>query len=543
MRKSLLALSIAAMVGGLATGVANAEVIDNAASGVPAAAPTRAANMAITPTGVGHVLLVPYFTTQGTNKTLLNIVNTDNVNGKAVKLRYRGAANSDDVFDITIYLSPNDMWTANVSVDDAGFSHLVTNDNSCTLPSKADIKALNNGRFKTNRVQNNDAAQTREGYIEILNTADIPPTSPNTAAVPVMGANPLYAAILHNSSGMPPCTAAVMNAQANEIVDTNGGPKPANAYDVRGYSYPTGGLTANWTVVNVAGFASHSGEAVAIRAVTAAGGNGAANVAWFPQTTDTPIAGAISAGAFDVTRYTADPLLTSPTFITELANYDFPDLSTPYVTIAGGLPAAAATAALQANALSAAIATPAVINEYLTADGFHTDWVFSMPTRRYHVALNYAASGANRLLFRQVAGAGDVVPPAVLIGTNYYNQANTGLNAAGTQACVTPGNGTRGYDREEQTQTVFVISPDSAVKFCGETSVLAFNALGEPSVLNAQIARNDIKTNYKEGWMRVVTNAGVRGGVVGLPVIGYAAAKVDGANLGGTWKHRTGAGM
>ncbi|MFO1212061.1 MAG: hypothetical protein U1E74_05755 [Paenacidovorax caeni] len=80
------------------------------------------------------------------------------------------------MFDITIYLSPGDMWTAEVAADADGFSRLVTNDNSSHLPSAADIKDANNGRFKTNRVLAGDKAQTREGYIEILNTADIPPT-------------------------------------------------------------------------------------------------------------------------------------------------------------------------------------------------------------------------------------------------------------------------------------------------------------------------------------------------------------------------------
>ncbi len=505
MRKNLLALSIAAMVGGLTAGAANAAVLVGTSS---------ATGLQLSPTGVGHTLLVPYFSTQGTNKTLLNIVNTDTVNGKAVKLRYRGAANSDDLFDITIYLSPADMWTAEVAVDADGFSRLVTNDNSCTLPSAQDIKAANNGRFKTHRVQNADKAQTREGYIEILNTADIPPgTGPS-------GANSaLYTAIKH-VGGVAPCTQSVMDLQENDLND-NGG-TDANDFANRGYANPTGNLFANWVLVNVAGFASHSGDAVAVRAT---GGNAQGNIVWFPQTTDAPTAGAVN-------TLTADPLLTSAGFASNVANYDFPDLSTPYTgAVTADAPAA------QANALSAAIATASVSNEYLTDAGFSTDWVFSMPTRRYHVALDYAAAVSSRLLFRANTAAGDTTA-AGTGGTNYFNRTNTSLNTAGTQACVTPGSGTRGYNREEDTQSTFVISPDTAVKLCGETSVLAFNAAGADSVLAAAIARNDIKTNFKEGWMRVNTNNGVRGGAIGLPVIGYAAAKVNGANLGGTWEHR-----
>ena len=44
----------------------------------------------------------------------------------------------------------------------------------------------------------------------------------------------------------------------------------SNAYaQAAGASDPTGGLMANWILVNVNGMASHSGEAVAVRAVDA----------------------------------------------------------------------------------------------------------------------------------------------------------------------------------------------------------------------------------------------------------------------------------
>ena len=482
MRKNLLALSIAAMVGGL-SGAANAAVITTGAT---------ATGLAINPQGVGHILAVPYFSTQGNNKTLLSITNTDTTNGKAVKLRFRGAANSDDIFDITVFLSPGDVWTADVAAD-GDISRLVTNDTSCTLPSAQDIKDLG-GKFKTNRVQGAAAAQTREGYVEILNTADI---APGTG---VAGANSaLYTAIKH-VNGKAPCTAAVMDAQATEL---------ANAADAatRGYAHPTGQLMANWILVNVDGMASHSGEAVAVRAVNAAGANAAGNIVWFPQTTDAPTAGAVN-------TLTADPLLQSAGFAAEVANYDFPDLSTPYLAA----PAAGAPET-QARTLANQLAVRSVVNEYATSNGFSTDWVFSMPTRRYAVALNYAAPAETRLLFNNG-------------NATHFNTVNTSLNAAGTLACVTPGV-MRGFDREETTQNSFVISPDTAMKLCGETSVLAFNNTGA-SVLGGLLARNDIKTRGADGWLSINT----ANGVPGLPIIGFSALKANGANLGGTWKHR-----
>ncbi|WP_313080219.1 cell surface protein [Pulveribacter sp.] len=502
MRKNLLALSIAAMVGGL-SGAANAAVINDPAVTTTTLAPTT--------TGVGHILVVPYFNTQGSFKSLLNIVNTDTVNGKAVKLRYRGAANSDDLFDITVFLSPGDMWTANVSADADGFSRLETNDTSCTLPSIADIKADSNGRFKTNRVRGGLASETREGYIEILNTADIPPATTG-----------LFPAIKH-VAGKAPCTAAVMDLQETDLADL------ADAND-RGYDFPTGGLAANWVLVNVEGAASHSGNAYAVRAQdTTTGANAAGNIVWFPQTTAAPTYPATG----DVTWFTADPLLASTGFASQVANYDFPDLSTPYTTAVG-----ASAAATQADELTRALATASVSNEYLTASGFGTDWVFSMPTRRYHVAMNYAASGAARVLFR---GATTAAPA----GTSaWFTPGNTSISADANLICVTPGS-MRGYDREETTQSTFVISPSQGLKLCGETSVLSFNNTGA-SVLGAQIARNNVATRYAEGWLNIATPAaastvtigGTALSTIGLPVIGFAAAKVNGNNLGGTWEHR-----
>ena len=45
----------------------------------------------------------------------MSIVNTDNVNGKIVKVRFRGAANSEDLLDFQVFLSPSDVWTASLT--------------------------------------------------------------------------------------------------------------------------------------------------------------------------------------------------------------------------------------------------------------------------------------------------------------------------------------------------------------------------------------------------------------------------------------------
>ena len=105
MKKSVLALSVAAAIGGVAS--------------APAAAQSSG-SLVFNPAGVGHILIVPYFSTQSGNATLLNLYNTDTVKGKAVKIRFRGASNSDDLYDFQVFLSPGDVWTADVRQASSG---------------------------------------------------------------------------------------------------------------------------------------------------------------------------------------------------------------------------------------------------------------------------------------------------------------------------------------------------------------------------------------------------------------------------------------
>ena len=88
MKKNVLALSIATMVGGL--GFAGA----------------ASAALAVAESGSGHILTIPYYTAQNGNMTVLHVTNTDDKNGKAVKVRFRGASNSDDVLDFQVFMSP-----------------------------------------------------------------------------------------------------------------------------------------------------------------------------------------------------------------------------------------------------------------------------------------------------------------------------------------------------------------------------------------------------------------------------------------------------
>src|SRR5690554_5092514 len=87
----------------------------------------------LNPDGLGQVLLYPYYTVNGGNSTVVTVVNTtDRV--KAVKVRFVEALNSAEVLDFNLYLSPFDVWAANVVADGDTGAKLLTEDTSCTVP-------------------------------------------------------------------------------------------------------------------------------------------------------------------------------------------------------------------------------------------------------------------------------------------------------------------------------------------------------------------------------------------------------------------------
>lgn len=523
MRKNILSLSIAAMIGGLGF-VGNASAMGVLGSSVGS---NPATNLAVTPLNKGHILFVPYYTVQNGNATLINIVNTDTVNGKAVKVRFRAASNSDDVFDFQLYLSAGDVWAASISQNGAGSATLATKDNSCTLPASV------NQPFVLDRLPPvsatftaaQRAAASREGYIEIFNMADIPP---------VGTAGSLSRSITH-ASGVPACSGLTALGLTNDLAND------AAAF-AKGFSYPTTGLFANYTIINVANTLTYSGEAVAVVAQNNSGVAGQGNIVWFPQTSATASA--------PIDNFTADPLLrttfTNAPAAISAAMFDLPDLSTPYTNNVANVVPTNTGPLIQAFLLTQSIATTAVTNEYITDPTIvaQTDWVFSMPTRRYNTAMNYAVAttAANRRAFTDYTAAG------ALPGLNYFTAANTFINTADSnQICVNVDTPTY-YDRSETTQQAgFVISPGTAVAvaLCGETSVLSFNAGGSTSnsVLSASIARQDVTLPYTDGWsVQGTTGLGQKG----LPILGKAFLRAFNAaastgtsgNYGANYEHK-----
>jgi hypothetical protein len=499
MKKSSIALA----TGLLAAGAAQAGVF---------AGSTGATGMALNPNGIGHQLVIPYYTVQGNNATLINIVNHDQVNGKAVKVRFRGAANSDDVYDFTLLLSPGDVWTAAITQDASGAARLTTSDNSCTLPQSGVNRTFILTRLDPHNPKRTLQEQTREGYVEIINMADIPK---NTAS------GSLWSSIKHGSNGKPAnCNSDAVAALNDDVLIEA---SDANTFRTRGLDNPTTGLSADWIIINQQTTAAWSGSATAIEAV-AGTVTTTGHIVFFPQT-----ASAAGISSTTASNYTADPLLAGG--LVKAQSFDFPDLSTPYYGTS------ATTAGAQRATTTTILAKTVVANEYLTDPTIAglTDLVLSQPMRRYFVAVNYKG-GSNNTTAVQVPASGVPAP---------YGAANMSL--VDRVLCLAAPSGSQFltftlYDREEQNDSgsKAVVSPgdDNFFRLCGEVAVTSINAGTTPSSLAASLTRNDIMSPFKDGWIEINTQPTSSSG--GLPIIGNAHLRAANGqvNYGFTWPHK-----
>ena len=568
MKNTFAVVAAVVCLGNLSTIATASRLIDNGAATISSTNPEgnlfRATQTV--PGGIGHQLIIPYYSVQAGNATLINLINTDTVNAKAVKVRFRGASNADSVLDFQVFLSPGDMWTANLSRGADGRAVLTHNDVSCTIP-----QTISGTSFSTSRVNprlSDDAlmAETREGYVEIINMADIPPLAidvnggPIGPGTPPFGAalataNPLFTAVKHIKR-VAPCYSTSTSAAALNLLQND--PTTLGAAYALGLRAPSTGLTANWTLINVPQSGAAAGEALAIEVRNPYNGEPAHGaIVFFPQNnapaatpdlfTADPTFRTSNAGPTGVQDGKGGPFVGLPLPMAVARNADLPDLSTLYVI---GSPGNNPVYPLyQAEVLSKRLATLNVMNEFITDPSVNaqTDWVLSMPTRRYSVGLDY----------RTVAPGAFGVGYSRFVGRDYFS-ANVINSPNGQNICTS-----FSYfylDREEvlPLESNFIPSPPRRPSLqCGAVSVMAFNPAGV-SALGGVVSRVDMLTfsGVRDGWARIAMSGLFTGqgnfpaefgalnppGGNGLPVVGRAFTRVGkggvSANFGASWEHR-----
>lgn len=81
------------------------------------------------PNGVGDALIFPLYFAAGDYKTNIRVINTSDEFSIVAKVVFREGISSCETRDFFIYMSPNDMWTADI-IDKNGEVTIVSNDDS-----------------------------------------------------------------------------------------------------------------------------------------------------------------------------------------------------------------------------------------------------------------------------------------------------------------------------------------------------------------------------------------------------------------------------
>ena len=506
---------------------------------------TDAVGFQMAESGPGHVLVVPYFTAQGGQMSVLHLVNTDLSNGKAVKLRYRGAGNADTLLDMVVLLSPGDVWTGAVNAGSDGKAQIVTADNSCTWPPIPTTgQSFSTARLNPQWTAAEQANNTREGYIEAIVMADIP----SRAVYGFKGSEKsmLFTAINH-VAGMPPCTTSVIDAAL--LNDTSVEAVAAS----RGFATPTGGLMGSWYIIDVPGTTTFSGSATAFTAVNSNGQAARGNYVLFPQSSEEVV---------QPERFTADPLLVSAglagrsktvdgvisdlttTPVLQARFSDLPDLSTPYY-----LPASATNARRTAGDLTQTLAVKSVKNQYATESSISakTDWVFSMPTMRYSVAFDYAASGTTPPTVYSLISPRDSNEQYFSGRDADFLNGNVEAGIFAKRLLVTmPEYWMTFWDRESTGNVAGLcigLCPPPARHMPGMVSVLSFADAGNSALSSSVARRSQMQGVFNNGWKNASTL--VPGTNLGLPLLGASFIKLTNpaaqpgvsGNYGISWPH------
>lgn len=435
--------------------------------------------------GTGQVLIYPYYTVRGGTDTYLSVVNTTN-SVKAVKVRFTEGKNSREVLDFNLYLSPQDVWTGAIVATTDG-AMLKTTDKSCTFPAipaggKEFVNYAYTGSVSEGIVdfggdgESQTLDRTREGYFEIIEMGVITNTS-------------LAAAVTHNSGGTPANCGAVQTSTLNMSTSPSGnvgGQSPAVVA-------PNGGLTGTATLINVANGTDFSFSPVALSDFSD-------QPIWFPAgdirpdmtSSPNPVSRIFKAGSVIVT------------------NWDSSGIGATQDSV---------------NAVSAVLMHDNIMNEYVldTVTGSGTDWVITMPTKRYYVPV-------------------DASPLAQVVYPPFVEPFYTGGACESVSLTY--------YNREEQSTSVADFSPPQqgqGTSLCWETTVVTFNSTPGNGVL-ASVNDSNVSVLYENGWLNMAfaqtySSSALAVGIantpagahtyVGLPTVGFMVQDFVNGNVGG----------
>ncbi|MBK1647792.1 hypothetical protein [Rhabdochromatium marinum] len=447
--------------------------------------------------GLGEVVMIPYYTARNGYDTYVSIVNTSPDYVIAVKIRMRERDNTRDARDFNIFLSPNDVWAAVITMNAQGVPVIQTPDNTCTDPAlpagQATVAGLTGVTFTSSAYDGSAESiwpadggstgieRTYDGHIEIIEMGAS------------LATNPIASLAVHNpATGVPNCDAlraALPPSTYSDAIAEFG--EPINVMKGSAYLLNMGaGIGATIPVDTLANFANED------------------DILALPSDPEPNLR-------------SVDPQITQRIAeiggVSTLVQDDF------------------TTNAEQADAISSLFMATSVLNEYAVGGGNNVlnDWVITFPTKNFYVdTLEQPAA--------PVPPFENVFQPDGLscesVTYNYFDRE---------ERAVTPTTGTDFSPRPEG-------QPGASI--CQETNLLVFgqsSALAGADIVAAgnayAVPRN---AGFDSGWMRLTftgapaTNIGISGTnftYYGLPVTGFGIktyqSGVAAANYGVAQEH------
>ncbi|MCK9247024.1 MAG: hypothetical protein M0P11_08765 [Anaerolineaceae bacterium] len=477
------------------------------------------AEMHINPNGLGEALIYPFYSAANGNDTLVSIVNTTGLT-KAVKVRFIEALNSQEVLDFNLYLSPEDVWTGVVTANPRGEGAIIrTADTSCTVPQlglnaapgythfngwvedgvknqpfvnyKYGVKGKDPLNPELDLVPDTESFQgldrTLEGYIEVIEMGQLDPEDEGFGQ-----------AAVHTPAGVPNNCATLVNAWTQGGSGNGtwlGGGDNSQIGLLQGedgWAANAGGLYGYGVVVNIPEGTASGYDAIAIEA------------------------------------FNSDEDLQNLHY---QPGYEFPSLqnANEVATIFDGIYPETIQYSTGADAVSALFMSTSIANDYVIDPSINanTDWVITMPTKRFYVQST----------------------PALTPFTNSWATSESPEPTAGACEQIVY----EYWDREEANiAPVDIVNPPLpsplppfipteivGINLCTEVTVVSF---GEDSALNAsENIRLGLPTGeYTEGWARIsFDNLSTRvlpgdGPTLrGLPVVGFAVFEYQNGSVGG----------
>lgn len=528
----------------------NKATLAMAVASVLAASSAQAVNLA--EDGLGEYIISPLYTVRDGFETYINVHNTSEET-VIFKIRFREHYNSRDVRDFNVVLSPFDVWTAAVTLNEDGDgARVVTRDHSCTIPIAIRDQTLVGGYDVNDFVNwaytgaNDDGGptsleRTTQGYFEIINMgqdAENPnlsspndndtllaqhgthvPNSVRSGVTPDTGYAgdyddlPAWAATETNDRWPRNCTEVERTDQLN---------------DRQFIGQPENSLKVNAAIINV-----NDGLGFAIPVTTLA--NFYNPTASMKDGDDAPaLSGNIN-------------LMYDPSDDNPNVTHVFPRTSETRSHTVGTNNVATWAGAWQTDPdpVSAVLMRLNVINQFRVQDGVaDTDWVATFPTKNYYVDPDFYTSH----------------PPYPFVEM-FGKGTNEPRDVAGSCFDVT----FNIWDREEDAGDPSGVLPsplppdNPGMQLCREMNIIRFG----DGVLHGngyQETVTELTPEYSSGWMRMdigpadadLANAydltSSNGYTYeGLPVIGFALQNLDNWNVandmvqyGFAWEHSYG---